>query len=213
MRRTAEELGLVLPDLEEKWECRQVEFHGADGRQVTVIALHEEAGFRVRCRTQDAWPAGGTTADLAAVARAVAAWTGGSSLEHTQAAAPFIRYRPWALDHEREPLDRIELAWRHTIDRFYTPPGDRHPHVLALLEAAHAQPALRRLRPVTSHFILWFSTRATFPYTPVGYSIDPHHTGQYLVRDKGEVIARTTTPEEAVLLTVAALPKDTGPAH
>ncbi|MFC9329597.1 DUF6193 family natural product biosynthesis protein [Kitasatospora sp. NPDC057015] len=212
LRRTAAELGLDLPALEEKWE-RRVEFNDDGGRQTTVFALHEEPGFRVRCRAQDAWLAHGTTADLAAVARAVAAWTGGCSLESTQAAAPFIRFRPWALEHEREPLDRIELAWRHIIDNFHIPPGTRHPHVLALLEAAHAQPALRRLMPVTSHFILWFSTRATYPYTRVGYSIDPHHTGLYLVRDRGEIIARTTTPEEAVLVTVAALPENTGPTH
>ncbi|MET9618218.1 DUF6193 family natural product biosynthesis protein [Kitasatospora indigofera] len=214
LRRTAAELGLDLPAPEEKWE-RRVEFHddGGGGRLVTVFALHEETGLRVRCRARGAWLAGGVSADLAAVARAVAAWTGGCSLEGTRAAAPFIRFRPWALEHEREPFDRIELAWRHLIDSFHLPPGDRHPHVLALLEAAHAQPALRRLTPVTSHFVLWFSTRATYPCTRVGYSIDPHHTGRYLVRDKGEIIARTATPEEAVLLTVAALPENTGPAH
>ncbi|MFE2910877.1 DUF6193 family natural product biosynthesis protein [Kitasatospora indigofera] len=213
LRRTAAELGLDLPALEEKWE-RRVEFHDdGGGRLVTVFALPEETGFRVRCRAQGAWLAGGVTADLAAVARAVAAWTGGCGLEGTREAAPFIRFRPWALDHEREPFDQVELAWRHLIDSFHTSPGDRHPHVLALLEAAHAQPALRRLRPVTSHFVLWFSTRSTFPYTRAGYSIEPHHTGWYLVRDKGELIARTATPEEAVLLTVAALPENTGPAH
>ncbi|GAA4993714.1 hypothetical protein GCM10025734_23010 [Kitasatospora paranensis] len=180
---------------------------------MTVIALRAEPGYRVRCGRQGASLAAGTTEDLAAVARAVAAWMGGAGLERTRVAAPFIRFRPWALDHEREPFDQVELAWRHKLDRFHMLPGRRRPHVEALVEAAHAQPALRRLMPVTSHFVLWFSTRVNHPYERVGYAIDPQGDGQYVVRDLGEVIACTTTPEEAVALAVAALPEGTGPAH
>lgn len=209
--RTAGRLGLTLPAPEETWE-RRVEF-GNDGRRVVVLALRDERGYWVRCRQQGAWLAGGASAEPAAVVRAAAAWTGGANLEQTRAAAPFIRFDTWALTHEREPLDPVELAWCHKLDSLRLSPWDRSPRSLALLEAAHTQPELRRLTPVTSHSTLWFSTRTGSPSTRVGYSITPHPDGRYVVRDNGDVIAHTTTPEEAVALVVAALPEGTGPTR
>lgn len=61
--------------------------------------------------------------------------------------------------------------------------------------------------------MLWFSTRPQFPYARVGYSIDPLLDARYVVRDKGDVIAHTASPDEAVGLVVAALPEDTGRAY
>ncbi|MEU8779091.1 DUF6193 family natural product biosynthesis protein [Streptomyces sp. NPDC048606] len=155
----------------------------------------------------------GWTADLAEAVRATAAWTGGAGLEETRACAPFIRFRPWALDHERVPLGAVELAWRIKLDRIHMPPYDRHPRPHAALAAAYAQPMLRRLMPVNSHFNLWFSTRVEkFWQTRVGYLICPYDEGLYGVRNEGGLVARTETPEEAVALVVAALPEVLGPA-
>ncbi|WP_405015188.1 DUF6193 family natural product biosynthesis protein [Kitasatospora sp. NBC_01539] len=209
--RAAAELGLGLPVPEERWE-RKAEFSGGDGRRAVVLALREEPGYWVRCYEQRACLATGTTSDPAAVVAAVAAWTGGAGLERARESAPFIGFGDWALEHEREPFGAVELAWWHRLDRGRAAPWVHNPRAQALLEAAHAQPELRRLMPVTSHFMLWFSTRINYPYIRVGYSVDPLHDGQYLVRDRGEIIAHTATPEEAVALVVAALPKDTGPA-
>ncbi|MFI9329235.1 DUF6193 family natural product biosynthesis protein [Kitasatospora sp. NPDC052868] len=209
--RTAAQLGLSLPMPEDKWE-RKAEFSN-DGRRVVVLFLRDERGYWVRCHKQGAWLAAGVTTELIAVVRCAAAWMGGADLEQTQAVAPFIQFGNWAVAHEREPLDPVELAWCHRLDSLRLSPWDRSPRSLALLEAAHARPELRRLTPVTSHFMLWFSTRADFPYARVGYSIDPLPDGRYVVRDKGDVVIDTASPEEAVALVVSVLPKDTGPAH
>lgn len=120
--------------------------------------------------------------------------------------SPFLDIQAWAFAHEREPLDAVELAWRQRLDSVRQPPWDRRPRVRTLVEAAFDQPALRRLTPVTSHYILWFSSSPSLPYARVGCSIDPHHNGKYGVRDRGEIVARTDTAEEAVALAVAALP-------
>ncbi|MGF1426477.1 DUF6193 family natural product biosynthesis protein [Kitasatospora sp. LaBMicrA B282] len=209
--RTAAQLDLSLPMPEDKGE-RSAEFSN-DDRRVVVLVLREERGYWVRCHGQGAWLATGVATELTTVVRAATAWMGGAGLEQTREVAPFIQYGDWAVAHEREPLDAVELAWCHTLDSLRLSPWDRSPRNLALLEAAYAQPELRRLTPVTSHFMLWFSTRARFPYVRVGYSIDPLPDGRCVVRDKGDVVAHTASPEEAVALVVAALPKDTGPAR
>ncbi|XIE79629.1 DUF6193 family natural product biosynthesis protein [Streptomyces sp. SBR177] len=141
------------------------------------------------------------------------AWTGGAGLEETRAHAPFIRFRPWALVHEREPFGALELTWRVKLDRVHTPPYDRHPRVHALLAAAYAQPVLRRLMPVHSHLDLWFSTSVEKPWRArVGYVLRPYDEGLYGVRNRGEPLARTETPEEAAAFVAAALPEGLGPA-
>ncbi|MCX4993395.1 DUF6193 family natural product biosynthesis protein [Streptomyces sp. NBC_00568] len=163
----------------------------------------QDNGTRLAC---------GWTADLAEAVRATAAWTGGAGLEETRARAPFIRFRPWALDHEREPFGVVELTWCAKLDRIHMPPYDRHPRPHAVLAAAYAQPVLRRLMPVNSHFNLWFSTSVEDIWkTRVGHIICPYDEGLYGVRNQGRLVARTETPEEAVAFVVAALPEEFGP--
>ncbi|MFB7472030.1 DUF6193 family natural product biosynthesis protein [Kitasatospora sp. NPDC056184] len=210
----AEELGLVLPEPDGKW-ARLAEYGDAEGGRLVTVCPPERKGrsFRVDLLLRGTPLASGGTADLAKAARAVAAWTGGAGLEETRARAPFIRFRPWALVHEREPFGPVELRWRVKLDRVHSAPYSSHPRVHALLAAAYAEPVLRRLMPVNSHFNLWFSTSVEeFWKTPVGYLISPYDEERYGVRHDGELIARTETPEEAVALVVAALPEGLGPA-
>jgi hypothetical protein len=214
VERTAEGLGLALPASDGSWG-RLAEFVDAGrGRRVMVYPPGER-----RPTFQAAFQAGGTrlahgwTADLAEVVRATVAWTGGAGLQETQVRAPFVRFRPWALAHEREPFDAVELAWCAKLDRIHMPPYDRHLRPHALLAAAYAQPALRRLMPVNSHFNLWFSTSVTECWkSRVGYVIHPNDEGLYGVWKGGEPILRTETPEEAAAFVAAALPEGIGPA-
>ncbi|WP_457031362.1 DUF6193 family natural product biosynthesis protein [Kitasatospora sp. P5_F3] len=169
--------------------------------------------FQVSLRANGPTLACGWTADLAEVVRATAAWAGGAGLEETRVCAPFVRFRPWALAHEREPFGAVELTWRVKLDRIHMPPYDRHPRAHALLAAAYAQPVLRGLMPVNSHFNLWFSTSVEgFWKARAGHVICPYDEERYGVRNDGELVARTETPEEAVALVVAALPEGIGPA-
>ncbi|MFC8172323.1 DUF6193 family natural product biosynthesis protein [Streptomyces sp. NPDC057325] len=212
--RTAEGLGLDLPGSDRE-RGRLAEYVDArSGRRVVVYPPGEDRRtFRVHLQDDGTPLAGGRTADLAEVVRATAAWTGGAGLEETGARAPFVRFRPWALVHEREPFDAVELTWRIKLDRLHMPLHDGRTRPHALLAAAYARPVLRRLMPVNSHFALWFSTRVEEPWKAgVGYAVRPYDEGLYGVRGRGGVIARTETPEEAVAVVVAALPEGIGPA-
>ena len=214
LRGTAEELGLALPEPDGKWG-RLAEYVGPVGGRRVVVYPPGERRRTFQVALQDNGPrlACGWTADLAEVVRATAAWSGGAGLEETRARASFIRFRPWALAHEREPFGAVELAWWAKLDRIHMPPDDRHPRAHALLAAAHAQPALRQLMPVNSHFNLWFSTSVEKSWkNRVGYVICPYDQGLYGVRNNGELVAHTKTPQEAVALTVAGLPEGLGPA-
>ncbi|WP_435190586.1 DUF6193 family natural product biosynthesis protein [Streptomyces sp. bgisy126] len=212
--RTAEGLGLALPEPDRQYG-RLAEYVGAgSGRRVVVYPPGERCPtFRMHLQDNGTPLAGGRTADLAEAVRATAAWTGGAGLEETRARAPFIEFRPWALAHEREPFDAVELTWRIKLDRVHMPLHDGRTRPHALLTAAYARPVLRRLMPVNSHFNLWFSTSAEQPRKArVGYGVRPYDEGLYGVRNRGELVARTETPEEAVAILVAALPEGIGPA-
>ncbi|WP_354644519.1 DUF6193 family natural product biosynthesis protein [Kitasatospora camelliae] len=220
LNRTAARLGLALaapahPDQ------RRAEYADGDGSRVVVADLYRAPGYWMQCHRQGAWLAFGVAEDLAGVVTAAAAWMGGAGVERTRQAAPFIRFRDWALAHEREPLDPVELAWQHQLDWMHLSPDAYRPRArsLAMLEAAYADPRLRRLTPVFSHFTLRLSSTTTFPHVRVGGSIDPFHERHwYGVKDmRGHLVARTETPEEAVALVAAMLPhdteQDTGPAR
>ncbi|MBP0450289.1 hypothetical protein J5Y04_12085 [Kitasatospora sp. RG8] len=214
LRRTAEELGVGLPEPAGAWE-RIVEFKDDEtGRRVVVYPPRSGHPYQARFNGHGAPLAGGLTGDVAEVVGATAAWMGGAGLEATAAAAPFVRFREWALAQERAPLDPVELMWMIKLDRVHLPPYDRHPRPHALLAAAYAQPVLRRLMPVNSHFNLWFSTGVETPWkAKVGGTVDPNHEGRYAVWHDGEPVACFDTAEEAVALVVARLPEGTGPAR
>ncbi|MGV9263601.1 DUF6193 family natural product biosynthesis protein [Kitasatospora sp. NPDC003701] len=216
LRRTAGELGVVLPAPSGAWE-RIVEFDDpGTGRRAVVNPPDPDRGrpYQVRLTGHGAPLAGGLTGEVAEVVTATAAWMGGANLVAVAAAAPFVRFRDWALAHERERLDEVELTWMIKLDRVHHPPYDRHPRAHALLAAAYAQPVLRRLVPVNSHFNLWFSTSRAQPWTArVGEVIDPNHEGRYAVWSSGELLSCFDTAEEAVALVVAGLPEGTGPAR
>ncbi|AZK95291.1 MULTISPECIES: DUF6193 family natural product biosynthesis protein [Streptomyces] len=212
--RTAEGLGLVLPEPDRE-SGRLAEYADrARGRRAMVYPPGNRCRtFQVSLDDNGTRMAYGKTADLAEAVRATAAWTGGAGLEETRAQTPFVRFRPWALVHEREPFGAVELTWQAKLDRIHMPPNDRHLRPHALLAAAYARPVLRRLMPVNSHFNLWFSTRVEESWKArVGPVVCPYDEGFYGVQSKGERIARTETPEEAVALLVAALPEGLGPA-
>ncbi|MEV4504596.1 DUF6193 family natural product biosynthesis protein [Streptomyces klenkii] len=98
----------------------------------------------------------------------------------------------------RQEAAELECAWQETYQ--------------ALIEAAHAEPALRALYPFTSHWALRFSTTTRPRLTVVGPCLMANSDGTYgVVRHLSEDPDRFATAHEAVALAVRLLPPGLGP--
>lgn len=102
---------------------------------------------------------------------------------------------------------RLSWQWRHAVHQIRSP-GRPYPGIVPLLEAAAAQPRLRRLYPFTSHFALFFSSSPSYPWTVQAGSIVPLHNGRFKVRRRSPraVIGEVETAEQAVALVLELLP-------
>jgi Family of unknown function (DUF6193) len=88
------------------------------------------------------------------------------------------------------------------------------PEYHALIEAAYAEPRLRRLYPFTSHWSLRFSTRTRPGLSrDVLVCLDAQHGKDYIVTMgyMGQYLGETATAQEAVLPAVRHLPADLSP--
>ncbi|MFE6787877.1 DUF6193 family natural product biosynthesis protein [Streptomyces sp. NPDC057680] len=138
---------------------------------------------------------------------------------------PLLPPRPvlpdMAAAHSRGPADAVEAHWQalrlswqwHHAVHHIRSPGRPYPGIVPLLEAAAAQPRLRRLYPFTSHFTLFFSSSTSYPWTVQAGSIEPLHNGRFKVRRRhpSAVIGDVNTAEEAVTLVLELLPTSSDP--
>jgi hypothetical protein len=127
-----------------------------------------------------------------------------------------------AAARSRGPADLVEAhwqalllrwQWRTEVDRLRSP-GRPQPGIVPLLEAAAAQPRLRRLYPFTSHSTLRFSSSdADGSRDYQAGSISPLRNGRFTVRRQSPpaVIGEVDTAEEAVTLLVGLLPTGADP--
>lgn len=155
----------------------------------------------------------GRTDDLAEVARAARAWHDGATLDDIRQAAPFVHLTgrfevpdndPARLTESewqgmRQEAAELEYAWRETYHN--------------LIEAAHADPALRALYPFTSHWALRFSTTTRPDLTVVGPCLSANSDGTYGV-GRGLIsqdLGQFATAQEAVAVAVRQLPSGLGP--
>ncbi|GLW68307.1 hypothetical protein Kpho02_06060 [Kitasatospora phosalacinea] len=146
----------------------------------------------------------GDAPDLTEAVRAVSGWFAGADLTEIRRTAPFLHVQDWALAHERAPLDRVELEWRIRLQSFDHAWHREPDRVRDLWRAAFAQPRLRRLRPVSSHYVLWFSTKLLFPYENAGVAVEPHTDGTYRVRShRGHRAVAAALPEPVTVATAA----------
>lgn len=107
---------------------------------------------------------------------------------------------------------RLAWQWRRAAHQIRSPERP-YPGIVPLLDAAAAEPRLRRLYPFTSHFALLFSSSTSYPWVAQGGSIEPLHNGRLKVRRRNPsaVIGEFATAEEAVSLVLELLP--TGAEH
>ncbi|MFC5006154.1 DUF6193 family natural product biosynthesis protein [Dactylosporangium cerinum] len=154
----------------------------------------------------------GDTEDPAQIARAAQAWHDGAALAEIRRVATFVKLtgRFEVPDH-----DAVQLAESEWQCLRLEATEMNLPQYQAMVEAAYHEPALRRLYPFTSHSTLRFAitTRPNLSVVPV--CLDAHQDNRYTVNAEflGEILAETSTAQEAVLLAVSQLPPDLGPVE
>lgn len=149
----------------------------------------------------------GDTHDLAQLARAACAWHNGAELAEIRRAAPFVHLTGRFEVPDHDPAHLTESEWQH----LRTEAGELDwPEYRALIEAAYAEPALRRLYPFTSHWTLRFATSTRPRLTTVPLCLDAHRQKPYSVsvHYMGEVLAEASTAEAAVSMALRHLPSD-----
>ena len=102
--------------------------------------------------------------------------------------------------------DLVEAGWQKVRDDGRVGPE--------LLEAAYAEPRLRRLFPWTGMGELHFSRCTGWPWTWDVPYIQPAADGGYWVSGprRSEVVGPAATPQEAIAMVIERLPPNCGPA-
>ncbi|WP_416975777.1 DUF6193 family natural product biosynthesis protein [Streptomyces sp. 4F14] len=119
-----------------------------------------------------------------------------------------------AAARRRGTVDVVEARWqwKRAVHEIRSP-GRPYPGIVPLLEAAAAQPRLRRLYPFTSHFALLFSSSTGCPWSVRGGSVEALRDGRFAVRrrDPFAVIGEVESVEEAVVMVLGLLPAGSEP--
>ncbi|WP_234352296.1 MULTISPECIES: DUF6193 family natural product biosynthesis protein [unclassified Streptomyces] len=155
----------------------------------------------------------GSTDDLAEVTRAARAWHDGAPLNDIHRAAPFVhltgRFEVPDLDTARLAESEWQSLHVEAREADYVWQGTYQ----ALIEAAHAEPALRALYPFTSHWALRFSTTTRPRLTVVGPCLTAGSDGTYGV-GTGFItpdLGLFATAHEAVAVATRHMPSGLGP--
>jgi hypothetical protein len=189
-------------------------------RVTSATPLREElgvtAGSAERCWAITGWGQGismigGSTDDLADVARVAQLWREGVPLREIQRAVPFVDLPRLAEAAEQGPAQLVTAQWQWLREDAEEADWPEH---RALIEAAYAEPKLRQLYAYTSHWSVRFSTTTGFPFSPDVVCVEASRNGQFVVKSSWHdaALGRTATAEEAVSLAVSHLPSDLGPA-
>lgn len=150
----------------------------------------------------------GATNDLAQVARAARAWHDGARLDHIRRVAPFVHLTGRFEVPDNDPVRLAQAEWQSLRQEAGELEYAWQPVYQALIEAAHAAPALRALYPFTSHWALRFSTSTRPQLTVVGPYLTHSSDGTYGLgsgTDVSDDLGRFTTAHEAVELAVQHL--------
>ncbi|WP_143659785.1 DUF6193 family natural product biosynthesis protein [Streptomyces pharetrae] len=182
-------------------------------RPLSVVIGAKERAFLLWGRSRGVELISGSTTDLRDVVLAAVAWGEGRSLSELHDLFPFLSSDERARAHERGPAAVVDLQWRLLREQAAGEPG--FPEFGLLVEAAYAEPRLRRLSAFSSHWTLGFSA-STGHSSKAEVAIVPACNGRpYRVREfphDGGVIGETETADEAVALATAHLPVGLGPA-
>ncbi|MFD9377857.1 DUF6193 family natural product biosynthesis protein [Streptomyces sp. NPDC059999] len=179
-------------------------------RSLRVSARHHERRWSIWGSDSFASMAliDGTTDDLAEVAEAARAWHDGAELSEIRRAAPFVHLTGRFEVPDLDPARLTQSEWQHLRTEASELEYPWRPAYQALVEAAHAEPALRGLYPLTSHGVLSFSTTTRPGLSLVGPRLVTDDVDRYslAMTVAGEDLAQFATAPEAVAAAVHLLP-------
>jgi hypothetical protein len=169
-------------------------------------------GAKTRMFSFDFWNRGvclahGATPEILGMARSIDKWiASGCSTCELASAFRFVQVEPTAVAYERG--EEIEMRWRQYLASL----GERFPELTAFVAAAAADPKLRQLFPYTSMSRFCFSRCTGYPFTLDTPHVVPLGRDEYeVISSSGESLGRGNAAD-AVVLAVAALPPNCGPA-
>ncbi|MEV0352211.1 DUF6193 family natural product biosynthesis protein [Nonomuraea sp. NPDC050680] len=172
-----------------------------------VSAWHHERAWTIWGSSNDRLMICGSTKDLSELPEVIRNWAEGASLDEIDQAAPFdLRTGRFEVP-DNNLAEVIASEWQYTLKDARDADW---PEYQALIEAAYAEPKLRRFYPFTSHWTLGFST-TPYPFSPefVGVS-SPRGSGPYTINNRanGHALTQVATPAEAIAIAVARIPAD-----
>ncbi|MFD4915269.1 DUF6193 family natural product biosynthesis protein [Streptomyces virginiae] len=173
-----------------------------------VLAHRHERRWSIVGSFNDRLMICGSTKDLRELPRVIRGWAEGDGLDEIRQAATFDVLTGRFEVPDNNPADVIASEWQWLLKG--ADDAD-WPQYQALIEAAHAEPRLRRLYPCTGHWTLGFSPTPDSLYTPSFVSIDsPLGTGDYIIRERwnGPALHHVTTAAEAIAIAVDRIPAD-----
>ncbi|MFJ4785574.1 DUF6193 family natural product biosynthesis protein [Streptomyces sp. NPDC088794] len=185
----------------------------AAGRLPLLVFPRADArGFRLVGRSREVDILTGEARELGDVVEAGAAWAAGTPAPVMRAAQPFLQVDALAEAHELGPEAAVAAQWDRLKEKAADTPS--FPEFGRLVEAAYAEPRLRRLFPFTSHWTVAFSSCTDGPYHDEIAIAPQYGGGPYLVLRHANtgMLGESATAEEAVTLALSHLPESVGPA-
>ncbi|MET9692960.1 DUF6193 family natural product biosynthesis protein [Streptomyces sp. NPDC006514] len=173
-----------------------------------VLAHHYERSWTIWGSFNDRLMICGSTKDMRALLQVIRGWAEGAGLDEIRRAATFDFLTGRFEVPDKNPADVITSEWQWLLKHA---DGADWPEYQALIEAAHAEPKLRRLCPYTGHWALGFSHTPDGPFSPSFVSIDsPLGTGDYTIREwwNGPALHQVATAAEAIAIAVDRIPAD-----
>jgi len=216
LERMAEELGFSLEIVSGREEIADSVGIAvtAPGPRLPLVVFPrvDSRGFHVIGSSHAVEIATGEARELREVVQAGAAWAVGTPVPTLRRMLPFLQFDALAEAHEEGPAAAVAAQWDRLKERAAGAPD--FPEFGRLVEAAHAEPRLRRLFPFTSHWTIAFSSCTGRPYHDE-IAIAPQPGGRpYIVLRHANtgMISEASTVAEAVALALVHLPDSVGPA-
>jgi hypothetical protein len=170
-----------------------------------VAAWHFERRWWIQGSANNGILVSGTTPDLRQLPAVVHGWAEGAALDDIAQAAPFDVLTGRFEVPDGDPASVIASEWQWLLK---DAKESDWPEYEALIEAAHAEPKLRKLYPYTSHWALSFSA-TPYPFTPSFATLLASRGGAYTVSEwwNGATLAQVATPAEAISMAIDRLPE------